>query len=248
MHIPLFVGLLVAFTLLMPQLSLAKESAWSYDGDNTGQDKWTMLSADYAVCESGTQQSPIQIGAATSEKLPSLEINYQPQTGELRFHEHALEISFDGKSGVNIGGRDYRLKSLRLHTPSEHVLQNIFFPLEIHLLHEDEEKKRLIIAVMAQPGQANHALQAITERLSGMPENAVEISFNPSGLLPASRGYYAYSGSLSHPPCTENVEWRIFKQPIEISADQLSAIAKVSGRNARLPQPLYMRTIRETRD
>lgn len=40
-------------------------------------------------------------------------------------------------------------------------------------------------------------------------------------LLPRTDFYYRYTGSMTTPPCNENVNWRIFDKPLSISFDQL---------------------------
>ena len=40
---------------------------------------------------------------------------------------------------------------------------------------------------------------------------------NAKDLLPGSRSYYTYTGSLTTPPCTEGVHWFVMAQPVAIS-------------------------------
>jgi carbonic anhydrase len=45
---------------------------------------------------------------------------------------------------------------------------------------------------------------------------------NLNELLPTDQRYYQFMGSLTTPPCSENVLWMVLKQPVSISrsADQ----------------------------
>eukprot|EP00088_Acartia_fossae_P051123 TRINITY_DN573_c0_g1_i1.p1 TRINITY_DN573_c0_g1~~TRINITY_DN573_c0_g1_i1.p1 ORF type:complete len:357 (-),score=7.44 TRINITY_DN573_c0_g1_i1:103-1173(-) len=48
------------------------------------------------------------------------------------------------------------------------------------------------------------------------------ITLKPMDLIPKhATDFYFYQGSVTHPPCLENVNWHIFTKPIEISDDQL---------------------------
>lgn len=47
--------------------------------------------------------------------------------------------------------------------------------------------------------------------------------FQPSCLLPTCRDYWTYPGSLTTPPLSESVTWIIYKKPIEVAQDQVSA-------------------------
>jgi carbonic anhydrase len=40
-------------------------------------------------------------------------------------------------------------------------------------------------------------------------------------LLPRTDYYYRYTGSMTTPPCNENVNWRVFAEPLTISHEQL---------------------------
>jgi carbonic anhydrase len=115
-------------------------------------------------------------------------------------------------------------------------------------VNETAKGKRLIVSVFAEMKENNPALQPIIEHLPAGSGIEVSVNFDIGTLFPSSRGYYAYTGSLTTPPCTEGIEWRIFKQPISISEEQLTAIAKLTNRNARLVQPIYMRTVKETQE
>lgn len=53
--------------------------------------------------------------------------------------------------------------------------------------------------------------------------------FNPKCLLPTSRHYWTYPGSLTTPPLSESVTWIVLREPISISEKQVSPPRAHSG-------------------
>lgn len=83
--------------------------------------------------------------------------------------------------------------------------------------------------------------------LNEMPEQDAEKDaqgqLNLFDELPQNPIYYRYSGSHTKPPCTEDVVWYVFGEPLEMSADQVQAFYDKNGPNARPVQELNDRTI-----
>jgi carbonic anhydrase len=52
-------------------------------------------------------------------------------------------------------------------------------------------------------------------------------------MLPHRLSYFRYSGSLTTPPCSEVVEWLLLTDPIQVSATDVAAFAKLYPMNAR---------------
>jgi carbonic anhydrase len=62
--------------------------------------------------------------------------------------------------------------------------------------------------------------------------------------LPPTREYFAYSGSLTTPPCSEGVAWVVLKTPIEASAEQIARFKERVGPATNRPvQPHNARLI-----
>ena len=56
--------------------------------------------------------------------------------------------------------------------------------------------------------------------------------------------FWRYQGSLTTPPCTENIIWTIFKEPIIFIENELESFREnIYFEDYRRPQPLYTRII-----
>ena len=119
------------------------------------------------------------------------------------------------------------------------------FPMEMHLVHQDETGHILVIAVMMETGPGHPLLKNIWNWLPDQvgKEASVPIRASQREILPASTELYSYSGSLTTPPCSEGVQWIVLTNPIKISEQSLKKFSAIIGDNARPVQPLGNRPI-----
>ena len=66
-------------------------------------------------------------------------------------------------------------------------------------------------------------------------------------LLPNPWQYFTFMGSLTTPPCTEEVLWLVMKQAQPVSTGQLAIFQRLYSANARPVQPAFARIIKESR-
>jgi carbonic anhydrase len=121
------------------------------------------------------------------------------------------------------------------------------FDLEVQLEHKASDGSMAIISVMMRKGFGNFGLNTVIAKMpkadTTEPTIIDGVFFSPQTLFPADLSYYTYTGSLTTPPCTENVQWYVLKSYVELGADQLSALKKALGNNARAIQPPNNRKI-----
>jgi carbonic anhydrase len=107
-----------------------------------------------------------------------------------------------------------------------------------------------LVAVLFKKGRSNPFLETLWKNMpaeAGEEDAPEGVTVDPSQLLPADRGYYTFSGSLTTPPCSEDVTWLVLKSQAELSnADELT-FAKKYAHNARPVQPLHGRSVRASR-
>ena len=80
-------------------------------------------------------------------------------------------------------------------------------------------------------------------KAEGKEEEIPGVAVNPAGVLPRNPAYYMYTGSLTAPPCTEGVTWYVLKTPVEISAAEIDAFAKLYPHDVRPIQALNGRVV-----
>ena len=97
---------------------------------------------------------------------------------------------------------------------------------------------------MVNEGEANPALAPVVEKklTVGQKEKLAQ-PINIQALMPKEMARFRLNGSLTTPPCSENVAWTIFKSPIQANKAQIAAIEEMEGKNNRPTQPLNHRDV-----
>jgi carbonic anhydrase len=96
-----------------------------------------------------------------------------------------------------------------------------------------------VIGVMIKPGTEAHPfIKDLWSDLGALKPNDGGIRFRldgPISLVPpeGKRSYYRYNGSLTTPPCSENVLWTVMAEPIHFSAAQIKAFTDRYAKNNR---------------
>ena len=123
------------------------------------------------------------------------------------------------------------------------------FDMELHFVHKAASGALAVVGVFIQPGAANSGLAPIWAAMprEETPARVVEgVTIDPSSLLPKTRGYYRYMGSLTTPPCSEGLIWTVFRSPIQASPEQIRQFAALFPHNARPVQSINRRFLLES--
>ena len=80
------------------------------------------------------------------------------------------------------------------------------------------------------------------------PTRSSEAKIDAMSLLPQNHSYYAYSGSLTTPPCTEKVKWAILTTPVSLSNEQITRFRHVINGNNRPVQPFNGRIVLQSQN
>jgi carbonic anhydrase len=233
--------------------SQAEEAAvhhWAYHGE-TGPEHWGSEDPSFATCGIGKHQSPIDIEKTVVKDLPPLEFDYKEVALKVTDTGHSFQVNAaKGSGGLKIGEDYYDLLQVHFHEPSEERVHEKQYSMVAHLVHKNARGELAVVAVLIRAGKANEFLAPIFDNFpaTGATESVVAgKTINMSTLLPEHHGYYTFTGSLTTPPCTENVRWFVLKTPVEASEAQLKAFGAHYAHNNRPVQPLNARVIEETK-
>jgi len=251
----MMVVLLVVAAVCVPGGSRAQwTTPWSYEGA-AGAEHWGDLDPAYGACKVGKEQSPIDIRAAEPGDLPALRFDYQG--GPLKYlinNGYTIRVNYHDAPGtgnfLTVGGKRYHLTQFHFHRPSEEYVRGKPFDMEVHLMHEADDGAVAGVVVFLKAGSPNATVQRIWDHMPASPGKEQEIpgvEVNPADLLPKATAYDTYMGSLTAPPCTEGVVWFVLKAPVEISAAEISAFARLYPHDVRPLQPLNGRVVKESR-
>jgi carbonic anhydrase len=196
----------------------------------------------------GTSQSPINI--VTSRAVPAkhqIKFHYQSSKEHVDNLGHTVKVTYDAGSSLDYDGAQFDLVQFHFHTPSEHLMDGVTYPMEMHLVHaqHDHPEHLLVVGVLFKEGTTNTLL---TRLIENVPEHAGEhadkdVKLDASTIFKRGEGYYHYEGSLTTPPYSESVTWLVLDQVHEASAEQIETLNRIEGNNARHIQDQRARLI-----
>jgi len=190
---------------------------FDYTDGPLGPENWGDLDPAWATCKTGMMQSPLEITAmnmVTDDKLDAkLKGNFPdgavPANISNNGHTIELAIPVDATT-LKINNVEYKGRQMHFHYPSEHTIMGYTFPLELHLVHLHEVSpgvnKIAVIGWLFTLGEESPFLNQFINKL---PHEGEDYPIDPVKLLSSEGTYGRYMGSLTTPPCTENVTWTL---------------------------------------
>ena len=193
------------------QLLPATAAEWSYgDAVPIGVAGWPAVSK---TCAAGGAQSPVDLRAAdvAARETRALTFNYAASSVTVSNPHGGPQVGFaPAQATAKLGERKLELLQFHFHTPSEHALDGNRLAMEAHLVHRDTETGALaVLGVLmrsdagASPNACLAAALAYGPEVGAVVDAPVRV--NPAALLPSARTFFEYRGSLTTPPCSEEV-------------------------------------------
>ena len=124
-----------------------------------------------------------------------------------------------------------------IHNGAEHTIDGKRHPVEVQVIHTVSEKDAEFVKL---PKLALSVL--VTDKGDGTPLKESDVT----GILNSGsvKTYYSYEGSLTIPPCTEEVTWLILKDPVMVATNYLNGLKLSMPETYRAIKPIGERSVR----
>lgn len=228
------------------------KAAWSYHEAEDGPARWGSLQGD-ATCGAGAAQTPIDLvdTAAVDSAKPLSFAHYDRAIAvDLLDNGHTIQVNYAGAMAaddpqISYDGKAYYLLQVHWHSASEHTVNGRPALFEVHFVHRAADGALAVVGVLFKSGAENAVLRRLMRDDPGHEKQATcSDTVKLDELLPARRGFYHYSGSLTTPPCSEGLSWFVMTDQLEASAAQATAYqAGFHGSTNRPIQALNGRTV-----
>eukprot|EP00927_Polykrikos_kofoidii_P035439 TRINITY_DN2999_c0_g1_i1.p1 TRINITY_DN2999_c0_g1~~TRINITY_DN2999_c0_g1_i1.p1 ORF type:complete len:615 (-),score=66.44 TRINITY_DN2999_c0_g1_i1:56-1792(-) len=213
----------------MPEKCKKKKPLWNY----RELSRWSHVDHS-SMCGHLSDQSPINIVQKCinyAEPVPKMEFSVFAVEAVAKTSEHTWELGFSGEANVIVDGSKYTLGQLHFHSPSENTIDGNHFPLEIHFVHVNGTGNILVISQMVKLPKKNtdsagnnpylESIWSKFPRRVSTREEEFTVG-DPYHELLVGDAYIKWTGSLTTPPCTNNVQWILMQDVAVMSRRQLN--------------------------
>lgn len=206
----------------------------------------------------GLIQSPINVlSDKTSSGYHNVTLNFSGEINSVENQGHTVQLNFEPGNTITFDNKVFEFKQLHFHTPAEHLIDGITYPMEMHVVNtlrdqpEGETPEYLVLGFLVKMGNENSFIKSFIDHIPDEAHEATAVDLNAmkeSALFSDSisvegNAYYYYKGSLTTPPYTESVNWCVLKKVFEASPEQIRRINEIEGDNARHIQALREREV-----
>lgn len=253
---PLLFGSLLGLLLgvVGPTQAAFADAAGKWDYRTQTQD-WKNV---FPLCE-GVAQSPIGIlrkdVAGKSDDTLYRRLTYTPVADREVYNNSQKNVQVNGNFGTfKLPDGEYEVKQFHFHFPAEHEINGELPAGELHIVHQKKgsggtEDLAVVGIFLEEKDEAPDGPERqFLEQLGFGRELPGKRSITEVGTLDLNAfaqeytgGFYHYTGSLTTPPCSEQVHWYVLQRGVPVTRKMISTFKARFPDNNRALQKLNTR-------
>ncbi|MGH3325866.1 MAG: carbonic anhydrase, partial [Streptomyces sp.] len=177
-----------------------------------------------------------------------VDIHYGKTTVELENDGHTVKGNVAGGNRISIAGTSYELEQFHFHLPSEHTIDHKGTAMEMHFVNKNAKGRVAVLSMLMDQKGANSPFGSLWKSLPKKHNTTAKVhgGIDLNSFVPKDRAEFQYAGSLTTPPCSESVNWVVFKKPLTVTAGQVDAYHDLYPKSNRPVQHLDGRTVDDT--
>ncbi|KAJ2992131.1 hypothetical protein HDV02_003269 [Globomyces sp. JEL0801] len=223
------------------------EEGVKFEYESEKPELWGTLSSNFTQCKEGKNQSPINFEDKKMLGPKKFKMNWDKViTNPTILNDgHAVKVEIPPNSQLSIipdGQSDpFELQQFHFHLPSEHHRLEEGLPMEVHFVHSNAKNDIAVVGVWFTLSETSSPfLREVMNK--GVPVAGAEkmtlpsLDFKSMGSLLNDAPFWSYEGSLTTPPCSENVRWGVSDVTLPISVKHYEMLRKGMKFNARPTQ------------
>ncbi|KAH7390009.1 carbonic anhydrase [Pyrenochaeta sp. MPI-SDFR-AT-0127] len=228
---------------------------WAYEASFN----WGKIRPEYALCQTGTQQSPIALSLNNGLALNHVPIfKYNGSIAGSWYNwgfGPAFTVEHNGDwtthPSFTYDNATVYLKGWHIHAPGDHSVGGARSKAELHLVHVDAAgHEAAVMGIRIDPGNFNHTFFEQLPPMIGFNDAGVEVptTMDFTSALESVlhfHEFWTYQGSLTSPPCHEGIRWFIARQILYVGVEQMQSILGASSYSARAEQEVWQHRINE---
>ena len=215
------------------------------------------------TCLAGSSQSPLNIIPYIATNITSantsywyLSLNYTDTTViNSNFSTNLYGFNFNLGLNFNIfqnfgtiqliSGSSttiYQCNNISFHSPSEHLINGIQYPLELQIIHNNANETLILVILYQESLYNNSLLTQIINTFGSNIGDTINLRNAIDGWF-AIKNFFSYQGSLTYPPCTEGITYVVYDKIMYASSDEILFFTNYLTKNSRSVMPQNSRPL-----
>ncbi|KAF4554696.1 Hypothetical protein D9617_4g004510 [Elsinoe fawcettii] len=221
---------------------------------------WGILSPDYDLCMTGTQQTPINLrtgeGFAKTHKpnFNNVKGTFDGQLSNWGGYGPAFTLdAFTNKEytklpSITFDDETVYIAQWHTHAPAEHTVNGEYTRAEMHFVTVTSAGSyRAVFGMRVDVNTTGNTKSNFFAQLPSFPDRNATSTNTPlkMDLLRAinevgfANSYWTYQGSLTTPPCSEGLRWFLASNVLRVNNAQMRALLRSGSFSSRPIQPRW---------